>query len=113
MHSLSATVAHSRLRYRIEYVLVWVMGKFIGLLPRPLARTTGIAIGFLVYLFHPRLRRVGQRNLAMAMPEKTSAQRRLILRGVYKSLGRQLAEFCLFPRYTRENVPSVVIYDGF
>jgi KDO2-lipid IV(A) lauroyltransferase len=101
------------LRYRIEYVLVWVMGKFIGLLPRPLARTTGIAIGFLVYLFHPRLRRVGQRNLAMAMPEKTSAQRRLILRGVYKSLGRQLAEFCLFPRYTRENVPSVVIYDGF
>jgi len=40
-------------------------------------------------------------------------ERRRILRGVFISLGRQLAEVCLFPRYTRENVSKVVIYDGF
>jgi KDO2-lipid IV(A) lauroyltransferase len=39
--------------------------------------------------------------------------RRRILRGEYISLGRQLAEFCLFPSYTRENVSRVVVYDGF
>jgi len=39
-------------------------------------------------------------------------ERRRILRGEYISLGRQLAEFCLFPCYTRENVTQVVVYDG-
>ena len=33
--------------------------------------------------------------------------------GEFASLGRQLAEVCQFPRYTRENVSRVVIYDGF
>ena len=41
-----------------------------------------------------------------------TSERRRILRGEYFSLGRQLAEFCLFPSYTRENVSIVVIYDG-
>jgi KDO2-lipid IV(A) lauroyltransferase len=44
------------------------------------------------------------------MPER---ERRRILRGEFISLGRQLAEVCLFPRYTRENVSRIVIYDGF
>ena len=60
-----------------------------------------------------RLRRVGMRNLAMALPEKSRRERARILRGVFTSLGRQLAEVCLFPRYTRENVNQVVVYDGF
>jgi KDO2-lipid IV(A) lauroyltransferase len=41
------------------------------------------------------------------------SERRRILRGEYVSLGRQLAEVCLFPRYTRENVNQVVVYEGF
>ena len=36
-----------------------------------------------------------------------------ILRGEFTSLGRQLAEVCLFPSYTKENLRSVVVYDGF
>jgi KDO2-lipid IV(A) lauroyltransferase len=40
-------------------------------------------------------------------------ERRRILRGTYISLGRQLAEVCLFPRYTRENVSEIVVYEGF
>jgi KDO2-lipid IV(A) lauroyltransferase len=39
--------------------------------------------------------------------------RRRLLRGEFISLGRQLAEICLFPRYTRENVSRTVVYDGF
>lgn len=52
------------------------------------------------------------RNLAMVFPEKRLAERRRILRGVFTSLGRQLAELCQFPRYTSENVDQVVVYDG-
>src|SRR5262244_4392155 len=101
------------MRHRLEYALAWLLIRGIGLLPRPLARAAGIALGQLVYFVHAKLRRVGMRNLQLAFPEKTRPERRKILRGVFTSLGRQLAEVCLFPRYTRENVSDVVVYDGF
>jgi KDO2-lipid IV(A) lauroyltransferase len=100
-------------RHRIEYWVVWFWVKAVGLLPRPLARAKGITLGLLVYLLHGRLRHVGMRNLALAFPGKSRRERARILRGEYVSLGRQLAEFCLFPRYTKENVNRVVVYDGF
>jgi KDO2-lipid IV(A) lauroyltransferase len=100
-------------RERLEYWVVWLSVKIIGLLPRPLARAKGIGLGLIVYLLHGRLRRVGMRNLALAFPEMTLRDRRRILRGTYISLGRQLAEVCLFPRYTRENVSQIVVYEGF
>lgn len=101
------------MRQRLEYALVWLTVKGVGALPRPLARAVGIVLGRMVYLLHFRLRRVGLKNLAMAMPEKSRREHARILRGVFTSLGRQLAEVCLFPRYTRENVGKVVVYDGF
>jgi Kdo2-lipid IVA lauroyltransferase/acyltransferase len=101
------------MRYRLEYALAWLIIRSIGSLPRPMARAAGIALGQLVYAVHGKLRRVGMRNLRLAFPDKTDAERRKILRGEFTSLGRQLAEVCLFPRYTKENVSHVVVYDGF
>ncbi len=73
----------------------------------------GIGLAQLIWLLHAKLRRVGMRNLEMVFPEMSRRERRKILRGVFTSLGRQLAELCLFPRYTSQNVSQVVIYDGF
>jgi KDO2-lipid IV(A) lauroyltransferase len=101
------------MRQRLEYALAWGLIKFIGALPRPLARAAGITLAWIVYLVHGRLRRVGMRNLQMAFPEKNRGERAGILRGVFTSFGRQAAEVCLFPKYTRENVSQVVVYDGF
>jgi Kdo2-lipid IVA lauroyltransferase/acyltransferase len=101
------------MRQRLEYALAWLIIKTIGLLPRFLARTAAIALGWTVYVLHLRLRRVGMRNLALALPETSRHERARILRGVFTSLGRQLAELCLFPKYTKENVGKVVVYDGF
>jgi len=77
-----------------------------------MSRAFAIGLGRAVYLLHFRLREVGMRNLAMALPEKSEAERASILRGVFTSLGRQLAELCQFPRYTPENIDEVVVYDG-
>jgi Kdo2-lipid IVA lauroyltransferase/acyltransferase len=99
-------------RERLEYGLVWPWVKLLGLLPRPVSRAIGIAFGLTVYCLYPRLRRVGLHNLAIAFPGKSRSERRRILRGEFVSLGRQLAEFCLFPTYARENVSDVVVYDG-
>lgn len=87
--------------------------RFTALLPRPLARTHGILIGYAAYLLMGRLRRVGRRNLEIAFPEKSLRERKRILRGMYVSLGRLLAEFCLFPSYTPQNVEKIAVYQGF
>jgi len=100
------------MRRRLEYAAAWPFLKIMGILPRPVSRAFAIAIAQLVYRLHFRLRQVGMRNLAMAFPQKHEAERRRILRGVFTSLGRQLAELCQFPRYTAENVDDVVVYDG-
>ncbi len=101
------------MRYRLEYALAWVLLKLVGALPRPLARAAGITIAWIVFFLHRKLRRVGMRNLQLAFPEKSRRERKKILRGVFTSLGRQVAEVCLFPKYTRENVGKTVVYEGF
>lgn len=101
------------MRHKVEYALLWVVVRTLGLLPRVIARGVAILFALAIYCLHGRLRRVGLRNLRMAFPEMRDGERRRILRGEFISLGRQLAEFCLFPSYTRENVSRVVIYDGF
>ncbi len=100
------------MRRKLEYAAAWPFIKILGLMPRPLSRAFAIAVARVVYLLHFRLRQVGMRNLEMVFPEKSVAERRRILRGVFTSLGRQLAELCQFPRYTPENIDEVVVYDG-
>ncbi|PYP87298.1 MAG: lipid A biosynthesis acyltransferase [Candidatus Angelobacter sp. Gp1-AA117] len=101
------------MRHRLEYLPVWLMAKFVGVLPRSLARAIGISLGLAFYLLHARLRRVGLRNLSIAFPQKNEKEKKRILRQFYRHLGRQLAEFCRFPRYTRENISRLAVYDGF
>src|ERR1041385_5445623 len=97
---------------RLQYAPAWIIIKLLGVLPRPLARAAGISFAQLIYLLHPRLRHVGMRNLALAFPEKTNSERARILRGVFTSLGRQLAEVCHFPKYTLKSVNQIIVYDG-
>jgi KDO2-lipid IV(A) lauroyltransferase len=101
------------MRHRLEYALVWPVVKILGVMPRSLARTAAIMLAGVVYHLHRRLRKVGLRNLEIAYPDMAAAGRKRIVRGVFVSLGRQLAEFCRFPHYTRDNVAQVAVYEGF
>src|ERR1700724_1639873 len=100
------------MRRKLEYAAAWPFIKILGAMPRPLSRAFAIGISQVVYLLHFRLRQVVMRNLAMVFPEKSEAERARSLRGVFASLGRQLAELCQFPKYSPENVDQVVEYDG-
>jgi len=86
------------MRDRLEYAPVWVLVRILGVLPRPLARAMGIALGQAVRVLHPRLSRVALRNLQLAFPEMPERERRRIVRGVFTSLGRLLAEFSRYAR---------------
>lgn len=100
------------MREFLEYAPVWLIVRGLGLLPRPGARALAIGVARLLYVLHSRLRRVGLRNLEIAFPQMSLSERERLLRAEFDNLGRLLAEFCLFPRYTRENVSRVAIYDG-
>jgi Kdo2-lipid IVA lauroyltransferase/acyltransferase len=100
------------MRDLIEYVPLWVIVRVLGALPRPAARMLGMSIARLTYRLHSRLRRVGLRNLEIAFPQMSLAERRRLLKAEFDNLGRLLAEFCMFPGYTRENVDEVALYEG-
>jgi len=71
-----------------------------------------VALGFTIHWLFGRLRRVGMRNLAMALPELSPEARKKILRGVYLHLGWQLVEFCRMTRYTPENTRNWMRTEG-
>lgn len=97
---------------RLEFALIWLLVQLIGWLPRPIARKIGAATGALAYGAFPRLRQVGRENLVLALPEKPPAEREQILRGVYRSLGWQLAEFCRMRHYTLAQASRFIRYEG-
>jgi KDO2-lipid IV(A) lauroyltransferase len=100
------------MRRRLEFALVWTLVKLLGLPPRRTARALGALVGRFALLLTPRLRRTGDLNLRLAFPEKTAAERRQILRKLYRNLGWLLAEFCQMPRYTPEQAQRFIRYEG-
>jgi KDO2-lipid IV(A) lauroyltransferase len=100
------------MRETLEYWLVVGLARALGRAPRSVARLLAGMLAFVVYRLFGRLRRVGMRNLEMALPELSAQARKKILRGVYVSLGRQLVEFCRMMRYTAENTRDWLRAEG-
>ena len=88
------------------------MLKVLLLLPRSAAIFAGKLLAGAAYHLHRRLRRVGFRNLELALPALDQAERQAIVRGVFMNLGRLLGEFSQFPKITRQNIANLVEYDG-
>ena len=102
----------STMRENLEYWLVVAVARGLGRLPRGVARAAAGVLAFAVYWLAGRLRRVGKRNLELALPELSDRARKKILRGVFRSLGRQLVEFCRMARYTPENTRAWLRTEG-
>ncbi len=102
----------SSLRERGESWAVRGVTWLLGALPRRMARGIGAGIGALAFAVLRRLRRVGEQNLQLAFPESSPADRARILRGSFRSLGWQLAEFAQMRHYSRASVRSLIRYEG-
>jgi KDO2-lipid IV(A) lauroyltransferase len=79
------------MRERLEYWLVVAVARSLGWMPRRLARLLADALTWGMYRVLSRLRRVGGRNLEIALPGLSQAERERILRGVFRHLGWQMA----------------------
>jgi KDO2-lipid IV(A) lauroyltransferase len=101
------------MREWFEYAGALTILKFLGLLPRPLARRTAEGIAWILYYLRPPLRRAAVVNLQLAFPDWGETQRRRIIRGMVRNLGRMAAEFAHFPDLSPQNIGQLVVLDGF
>jgi KDO2-lipid IV(A) lauroyltransferase len=86
--------------------------KTLGILPRALARSLAAAGARVLLFLRPKLRKTAGFNLKLAFPDWTEAQRKTVMKKMTRNLGWMAAEFAQFPKYTKENIESVVILDG-
>jgi KDO2-lipid IV(A) lauroyltransferase len=92
----------------LEYATARVVLSGLGLMPRALAVATGRGLSRIAYGLSDRLRLTGFRNLELAFPEMSEDERKRILLGCFKNLGRLLGEFSQLPRATPESLHRII-----
>lgn len=84
--------ASKRVAYAFETLGAYIVYGFFAVLPMDWASATG---GWIMRKLGPRLgvTRTAYRNLALAMPETSEAERKKIVAGMWDNLGRVIAEY--------------------
>jgi KDO2-lipid IV(A) lauroyltransferase len=95
----------------IEYAAARFAFAVFGALPRSAAIAFCIGLMRVLPVILPNLRRTGMRNLEIAFPEKSSAERKKILAGSLENLGRVLGELSQNHKYSRERFAEMVEFD--
>jgi KDO2-lipid IV(A) lauroyltransferase len=96
----------------VFYSLLGILHLF-SLIPVFVLRPLGVAGGWLAYLIDRRHVRIGMRNLEIAFPERSVAERRRILRASYMNLGRSFAEYIRLGGFFYRRVKKKVTYNRF
>jgi len=104
---------HGAARDLAEWALIWPILKTLEYLPLPLARLEAALLAGVLRRSAPQLTRVARRNLSMALPQIAQPEREVILKGVFRSLGRSLVAFAQFPHLSRDNITRWIRYEGF
>jgi Kdo2-lipid IVA lauroyltransferase/acyltransferase len=102
----------SAVRKVLEYGLARVVLASLEYAPLPLAHVLARGYTRLLDLALPRLRRVALRNLAMALPALSAAERARIADGVFRSIARLLVSFAKFPSIHADNISSWIRAEG-
>ena len=84
----------------------------LSLLPDFVLYQLGIAGGLIFHRFDHRHRRIGIRNLEIAFPEKSDAERSRILRASYINLGRTGAEYVRLGGFFYRRLARRITYNG-
>ncbi len=101
-----------KLQIYSEYYAVRITLGTLGLFPLALSMKIGEAISILPYKLAKRLRFVGFRNLELALPELSRLEHERILRGAFKSLGRQAGLFSHLSSLSAQKVREIIDVEG-
>ncbi len=96
----------------LEFAVVWLILRGLGAFPRPVARSLAVAVTGILFALLPKLRKTAEVNLQIAFPDWSDTQRKVIIHGMLRNLGWMAAEFARFPKYSKQNIESMVVLDG-
>ena len=108
----SIRTAHLELTAR-QRMVYWLMAgtlHVLSLIPDFILLPLGAMGGLVGYLLDRRHVRIGMKNLELAFPEKSAADRRRILRASYVNLGRAGAEYIRLAGFFRMRLARRVRY---
>lgn len=92
------------IQYLIAKCVLWSLAHGPEGLARFYARLLDLSL--------PRLRRVAMRNLELAYPENTPAERKAVVNEVFRSIARLLYAFARFPWINSGNISQWIRYEG-
>jgi len=95
----------------LEYFAAKMILFMLRILPRRTAMRIGISAGSFGYRMLGKLRKVGERNLELAFPDRTSEERARILRSAFQNMGRVMAVVSRFDDLSRENLANLIEYE--
>ena len=100
------------MRFRLEFALARVVSGCVRLLPMPVARACGGALGRAVYLVDGFHRRIALTNLAQAFPSRSEGERRAVARAMFVHFGRLLLELIKFGTLSDAQMLACTESDG-
>ena len=94
-----------------EYVPVRLILGLLEILPRKAAVSVAIALARLFYVITGGRKAVALKNLSIAFPEKTEAERLGLLKASFDNLGRVLGELSQFGKLTRSEIEKMIRFE--
>ena len=105
-------MAPRSVRHSLEYWLVRGLLGIVRFMPPAMVRASGTALGLAFYAVDGAHRRIAERNLATAFPQRPEAERRTIARHAFGHFGRLMMELLKFATLTKEEMLARVVIDG-
>jgi KDO2-lipid IV(A) lauroyltransferase len=99
-------------RHALEVAAVRGIARLVRVLPAPLVRAAGRALGLAFYALDRPHRRVALANLAQCFPARPAAERRAIARRMFQHFGVLLLELLRFGTLSPAQMRAHVVVDG-
>ncbi|MBE7517589.1 MAG: lysophospholipid acyltransferase family protein [Chloracidobacterium sp.] len=101
----------SKFQIIAEYLALRVVFGGIAILPRRAAHAAGVALGSLAYRLLKKQRSRGIRNLEIAFPEMSAAERERVIHGTFRTFGRMFSVLAKVRSMTAANIGKYVDTD--
>ncbi len=100
------------MKHRLELWAARAAITVVRVMPSRLLLVLGSAVGMLVYALDGHHRRIAAGNVARALPQRSKAEQRGIVRGAFRHFGRLLFELLKFSTLTPDAILARVDFEG-
>jgi len=101
-----------KIQHRLEFWLVLFLGFFLRLFPYQVSLLFANITGVLFFLLGRKRRKITLENLKRCFPDKDEEELKRIARRAYRYIAKSLTEYILFPKLDRDQILSLVEFEG-